>query len=171
MKKIISNYLKSRNIAFILFIVLVTAVTLSNEANGQSRHGFGRGARFNRGFSRNYVHFEAHIGSRIRVLPMGYMTFWFGGIPYYYYDGIYYQYYPQDEVFVVVKKPAGADKVQNLNFDQVRMYDGSTLEGVFQGATDSTITLKIGKKNHSLNINNIISITFAPPAKDTTQQK
>jgi hypothetical protein len=171
MKKIISNYLKTRNIALILFIVLVTAVIFSTEANGQSRHGHGGGGRFGRGIFRNSVHFTPRIGARIRVLPLGYMSFWFGGFPYYYYDGIYYQYYPQDETYVVVKKPAGADNVPNLKFDQVRMYDGSTLEGVFENATDSTITLRIGDKDHSINIGNIISITFAPSQKDTTQHK
>lgn len=172
MKKVVSNYLKKRNITLILLFVLVAAFTFSTNANAQSRRGFGGGgSRGGRGIIRNSAHFYPRMGTRIRVLPFGYMSFWFGGLPYYYYDGIYYQYYPEDGAYVVVKKPAGSENVQNLNFDQVRMYDGSTLEGVFQGASDSTITLKIGKKNHTISIDNVISITFAQSQKDTTQHK
>jgi hypothetical protein len=161
-----------KNLTLIIFLLLFASFFSFAEANAQSRRGHsGRGRTGSFYFSHNPVHFDARIGTRIRVLPFGYLPLWFGGIPYYYYDGIYYQYFPGDGVYMVVNKPAGADKVQNIKFDQVKLYDGSTLEGVFEGATDSTITLRIADKDHDINIGNVVSITFAPSIKDTTKQK
>ena len=182
MKSTIGNYLNYRKLALILFVVLTMLLTFSFETNAQGRRGGGvRGGR--RGFVHpmprfggfggiHYGHFfRPPIGARIRVLPFGYTPFWVGGLEYYYWDGIYYQYLPSDGVYVVINKPDGADKVTNLKFDQVQMYNGSILEGTFESATDSTITLKIGDKDHDINIGDIVSITFAPSIQDTTQQK
>ena len=181
MKKIISNYSNKRNLVIILFLMLIAAFSILSEVNAQSRRGFGgRGGSMGRGgigrgsfmhMPRHSMHIAPRIGARIRVLPFGYMSFWFGGVPYYYNDGIYYQYYPENKTYAVVDKPAGVENVSDLKFDQVKMSDGSILEGIFEGATDSTITMKLGNKNHDIKISNIVSITFAPSIKDTTQQK
>ena len=152
-------------------------VMLSTGANAQVRRGHRGGSMHSSynsighvGIRHGYL-FAPSIGTRFRVLPFGYTSFWINGIPYYYYDDIYYQYYPADGVYVVVKKPDGVANNQNLKFDQVRLYDGSTLEGVFQSATSDAITLRIGDKNHDINISNVVSITFAPSIQDSTKQK
>jgi hypothetical protein len=175
MKKIISNHFSSMQLASIWLLIMVVTFTFLADVNAQGRHGsFGRGGNLrhlpHHSVGIHHVHyFTPHIGSRIRVLPFGYRSLWFGGIPYYYFDGIYYQYFPTDKVYVAVDKPSGTDNVPDLKFDQVKLYDGSTLEGVFESATDSTITLRITGENHSIKINDIVSITFAPSIQDSTK--
>jgi hypothetical protein len=182
MKNTVSYYSIFRKLIFILFILFVTLFTISAGVNAQGRHGSsGRsgGRSFTLFSHRSYgfggfhhgYHFFPRIGARFNILPFGYTAFWLDGLEYFYCNGNYYQYYPADRVYVVVNKPAGADKVSNLKFDQVHLYDGSTLEGIFESATDSTVTLKIGDKNHDININDIVSINFAPSVQDSIRQK
>ena len=175
MKRIISNYFSNRKLALILFLILIASFMFLTEANAQARRGYiGRGGRGRGSFMhmpRNSVHIAPRMGARIRALPFGYMSFWLGGVPYYYFDGIYYQYYPEDGTYAVVNKPEGVKNISDLKFDQVKMSDGSILEGVFEGATDSTITIKLGNQNHDINISNVVSITFAPSIQDSTKQK
>jgi hypothetical protein len=71
----------------------------------------------------------------------------------------------------VVKKPDGVANSQNLKFDEVKLADGSSIEGIFQGATDSTITLQIGNQSHDIDINDVVSINFARTVQDSTQTK
>ena len=179
MKSISHNYMNFKKIVFILFLVLATLVSFSFEANAQGRRGHEvRGGRIHSGHffhhplgfhGGRYGHFFApRIGARFRVLPFGFIPFWVDGLEYYYGDGIYYQYLPEDRVYVVVNKPEGAENAPNLKFDQVKIYDGSTLEGVFEGGTDSTITLRVGDQDHKIKINDVVSITFAPSIADTT---
>ena len=113
----------------------------------------------------------APIGARIRVLPVGFVSVRAGGMNYYYFNGVYYSYIPDQACYVVVEKPANADNVATLKWDQVKLYDGSIVEGLFQGATDSKITIKVGDQNRDINISDIISITFAPTVNDDQQQK
>lgn len=177
MKTIIGNYLILKKIVFISFFALTTLVMLSTGANAQVRRGHGGGSMHSSFNSfghlgiRHGYNFAPSIGTRFRVLPFGYMSFWFNGIPYYYYDDIYYQYYPADGVYVVVKKPDGVANSQNLKFDEVKLADGSSIEGIFQGATDSTITLQIGNQSHDIDINDVVSINFARTVQDSTQTK
>jgi len=39
------------------------------------------------------------------VLPFGYATFWWGGVPYYYSDSLYYTWSPADNGYVVTQPP------------------------------------------------------------------
>lgn len=39
------------------------------------------------------------------VLPFGYATFWWGGVPYYYVNDLYYTYSPADNGYVVTEPP------------------------------------------------------------------
>jgi hypothetical protein len=39
------------------------------------------------------------------VLPVGYATFWWGGVPYYYWNSLYYTYSPADSGYVVTDPP------------------------------------------------------------------
>ena len=45
------------------------------------------------------------------MLPFGYATFWWGGMPYYYWDNLYYTWSPADNGYVVTTPPpAGGDQ-------------------------------------------------------------
>ncbi len=120
---------------------------------------------YNRG-PRGYVVIGAPIGARLRVLPLGYTIVKFGGLSYYYLNGAYYNYIPSENVYVVVDRPGNPPNAPSSNLDQVKLYDGSTIEGIFQSGTDSTITLKVNNEMREIPINNIISITFAQSIPD-----
>ena len=87
------------------------------------------------------------------------------------YNGIYYNYLPGEGIYVVVQKPPNVDNPENLKLDRIKLYDGSVLNGVFQGATDSTITLRMNDEDRVINIGDIISIKFAPTISDSNEQK
>ena len=125
------------------------------------RNYFYHNGYFYRREPRGYTIIGAPVGARIRVLPVGYTIVKFGGLSYYYLNGTYYNYIPSERVYVVVANPANISNPSNSNFDQVRLYDGSIVEGIFQSGTDSTITLKVNNEMREIPINNIISITFA----------
>jgi len=42
------------------------------------------------------------------VLPIGYATFWWGGVPYYYWNSLYYTWNPADNGYVVTDPPPAA---------------------------------------------------------------
>jgi hypothetical protein len=46
------------------------------------------------------------------VLPVGYVTYWWGGVPYYYWNSLYYTWSPADTGYVVTNPPpaAGTDQ-------------------------------------------------------------
>ena len=50
------------------------------------------------------------IGLFMTVLPPFYTTIWFGGLPYYYANDVYYQWLPDQGGYVVVNAPPGADQ-------------------------------------------------------------
>jgi len=43
------------------------------------------------------------------VLPVGYATFWWGGVPYYYWNNLYYTWSPTDNGYVVSNPPPAAN--------------------------------------------------------------
>jgi hypothetical protein len=49
-------------------------------------------------------------GLFLTVLPPFYTTVWFGGVPYYYADNVYYQWQPGANGYQVVDAPPGADQ-------------------------------------------------------------
>jgi len=49
-------------------------------------------------------------GLFVTVLPPFYSTVWFGGVPYYYADEVYYQWRPDMNGYVVASAPPGADQ-------------------------------------------------------------
>jgi hypothetical protein len=185
------KYLNYKNIALITILLLIASFAFSTEINAQiirahigigvttpvrvepehhnyvsvvvgpRRYYYDEGAFYVRARG-GYTVVAAPIGARIRVLPAGYVSVRIGGADYYYYNGVYYTYLPDQETYVVVERPANADNTADMKFDRVKLYDGSIVEGVFQGATDSYITLKVGDHNRDINISEIVSITFAP---------
>lgn len=48
------------------------------------------------------------FGIRVRIIPGGFFTLRVGGLPYFYYEGVYYRHYPEDNCYEVVKPPMGA---------------------------------------------------------------
>jgi hypothetical protein len=48
-------------------------------------------------------------GLVIGVLPPFYSTVWFGGVPYYYADNVYYSWQPDQNGYAVVDPPENAD--------------------------------------------------------------
>ena len=84
--------------------------------------GFGPGWGGWHGWSGGYWHggFWPHVYFNpgwawfYPVLPLGYATFWWGGIPYYYWNNLYYTYSPGDNGYIVTDPPpvagsAGSD--------------------------------------------------------------
>jgi hypothetical protein len=119
---------------------------------------------YNKGFfyrrdPRGFTIVTAPVGARIRVLPGGYSTVKFGRFSYYYLNGAYYRYLPAERIFVVVENPGNENN--QSNFDRVKLYDGSVVEGIFKSGSDSTISIKVNGEIKEIPINNIISITFA----------
>ena len=189
MKNTVDKFNMLKRIVFITGILIFSILFLT-EANAQERREHPRSERrrtvrvehlpphyetvavhrqnyfYNNGFffrkgPRGYVAIGAPIGARIRVLPLGYTIIKFGGLSYYYLNGAYYNYIPSENVYVVVNKPGNAQVLPSSSLDQVKLYDGSVIEGIFQSGTDSTITIKVNDEMREIPINNIISITFA----------
>ena len=71
----------------------------------------------------SYVHFGPAFGFRINVLPYGYYPFYFGGNPYYYYDGIYYRPYSGGG-YEVAPPPIGATVKHLPSGAKVTVIDG-----------------------------------------------
>jgi hypothetical protein len=46
----------------------------------------------------------------VGVLPPFYTTVWFGGVPFYYANDVYYQWRPDLNSYVIAAPPAGADQ-------------------------------------------------------------
>jgi len=58
------------------------------------------------------------------VLPIGYATFWWGGVPYYYWNSLYYTWNPADNGYVVTNPPpAGGDSTQPAPDESGGSYD------------------------------------------------
>jgi hypothetical protein len=103
------------------------------------------------------------LGARIRVLPPGYVTLHFGGVPYFLYYGTYYQFDPAQKVYVVVTAPQGA--APPSMFDRVDLVTGETIEGTYLGGTQSTVQMEVNGNVQEIPVDQIISITFAPPSE------
>lgn len=194
--KLNTNFLVNPRYVLIILMGLITFLIFMNEANAQvrrvriehrravrvehlprnyvnvavgPRRYFYHGGIFYSRVGKSYTIVRAPLGARIAVLPVGYARIRIGGLDYFYFHDVYYRYIPADRVYVVVEKPAGAENVSDLKLDQLKMYDGTTLQGVFQSATDSTITFEVDNENRVIPINNVISINFAPSIQDSTQ--
>ncbi len=116
----------------------------------------------------------APIGARVGVLPYGFVAFSVGAVPYYYYGGVYYQYIPDDNVYEVVQKPnnvPAASSTSTDNEDKAVLTDGTTLSGVFEGASEDSVQFRVNGTVRSIAITKVTSINFAPSAFDTTGQK
>lgn len=53
------------------------------------------------------------IGLLVSLLPPYYTTLWVDGVPYYYADGVYYRWLPEDQTYVVTTPPPENQVVQD----------------------------------------------------------
>jgi len=184
-------------IALLSAIILVASFFVTSDANAQRRRVFvggGREARvsphayyplliggrryfysggyFYRRGRWGYTVIPAPIGARIRVLPIGFLSFRIGTIPYYYYGGAYYEYIPDQNVYAVVQKPSAAPPTASTdNEDKAVLTDGTTLSGIFEGAGADSVQFQVDGQVRSIPITKITSINFAPSSFDTTAHK
>jgi len=138
------------------------------------RRYFYSGGYFYRGSRYGYIMVPAPLGARIRVLPYGFFSFSIGPVPYYCFGGVYYQYIPNENVYVVVQKPNGAPSSPssaNQTEDRVTLTDGTTLSGTFIGASADSVQFDVNGQTQSVPISKITSINFAPSTIDTTGNK
>ncbi|MFZ1080546.1 MAG: DUF6515 family protein [Candidatus Kryptoniota bacterium] len=142
---------------------------------GGRNYFYGNGYFYRRA-GRGYVSVLPPIGARIRVLPFGFVSFRIGPLAYYYWGGAYYQFIPDENVYAVVDKPSGAPGTSASNTsdesqDQAVLTDGTTLAGVFMGASPDSVLFQVNGQIRHLPITRISSITFAPSAFDTSGHK
>lgn len=74
-----------------------------------------------RPYGPRFVVVAAPIGAFIPVLPPFYTTVWFGGLPYYYADDVYYSWRPEQSSYQVVTPPPGAPEPV-VNGDRLYAY-------------------------------------------------
>jgi hypothetical protein len=79
-----------------------------------------------------HCYFNPGFAWFLPVLPFGYATFWWGGMPYYYWNNLYYGWSPADNGYVVTDPPpvAGSDATESSD----GTYSGSTQYGGGGGA-------------------------------------
>jgi hypothetical protein len=103
-----------------------------------------------------YVIIPGPIGARLTMLPRLAVQVHIGPLSYYYYYGTYYRYNPREHVYVVVSP-------QNQSAGDVAvMTDGQTYTGQYLGGDSRTIDFQVGNVIYKLDIQDLISITFAP---------
>jgi hypothetical protein len=203
MKHTIKNQLKIKYVVAILAMVFLSSFLFTSEANAQRRRAFvernrpsrvinlprnhygvfvgGRNYFYSNGYfyrraGRGYISVLPPIGARIRVLPFGFVSFRIGPLAYYYWDGAYYQFIPDENVYVVVNKPQGAPNASAPNTsdgsqDEAVLTDGTTLTGVFMGASPDSMLFQVNGEVRHIPIAGISSITFAPSIIDSNSQK
>jgi hypothetical protein len=76
------------------------------EMRGGERHGFFTHHDVNVDVRGNHYWHDFHRGRILHGLPLGYLSFNIGGLPYFYYGGVYYQQAPDG--FEEVYPPVGA---------------------------------------------------------------
>jgi hypothetical protein len=68
------------------------------------------------------------------VLPFGYATFWWSGMPYYYWNNLYYTYSPVDSGYVVTDPPpvaASGDASTGTDYDSTGGQSGAGAAEVY----------------------------------------
>lgn len=200
-----TNHSYLYDVAMLSVVALLSCLTLAPTANAQRRRVYGErgrsphmviapvrplhphplivggrryfydGGYYYRGGRRGYVMVPAPLGARMRVLPYGFLRFRVGPVPYYYFGGVYYQYIPDDNVYVVVQKPSGAPSEEpaaaTATEDKAALTDGTTVSGTFVGAGADSVQFQVNGHVQSIPISKITSINFAPSAIDTTGEK
>jgi Family of unknown function (DUF6515) len=117
---------------------------------------------FYRGWRGGYRMFLPPIGARFRYLPYGFWSFHVGPALYFYGGGVYFQYFPDANSYVVVPKPNQAPASPTSDEDVMNLTDGTTLSGVFMGATADSIKFQVKDEVRTVPITQVKSLNFAP---------
>jgi hypothetical protein len=113
------------------------------------------------------------LGFSVGFLPFGYYSFYWGGLPYYYSNGYYYEY--NDDQYTVVEPPVGAEvstlppKAQSIVINGQQYYE---LNGVYYVAItkdDGSLAYEIAGKDGELNTGGGDQANVAPPAAGNDQ--
>ncbi|MFI5252379.1 MAG: DUF6515 family protein [Bacteroidota bacterium] len=112
-----------------------------------------------------YVAIPAPIGARIKVLPGVYSTVTVRTVPLFLSYNTYYQYNPAAKEYEVVNPDSVNAAPAAQIFDEMKLVDGRTLFGTFMGGTKSLVQFDTSGVIQEYPIEQIILITFAPPAK------
>jgi len=75
-----------------------------------------------------HCYFNPGFSWFLPVLPFGYATFWWGGMPYYYWNNLYYTWSPGDYGYVVTDPPPVAGGEGDSS------YDGAPQQGISSGS-------------------------------------
>jgi hypothetical protein len=82
-------------------------------SGGYYGHGYSTGTYWRGGYWRGGFWPRAYYGLGfswfLPILPLAYATYWYGGIPYYYANDVYYTYNPSYEGYVATDPPPVAD--------------------------------------------------------------
>ncbi|HTY08072.1 MAG TPA: DUF6515 family protein, partial [Candidatus Edwardsbacteria bacterium] len=119
------------------------------------------GGHFYRRHPHGYIVARPPIGARIDFLPEGWTIVHFGLRPYYFWDGLYFDYLPSEKVYVVVEQPSGT--AEALANDRISLTDGSVMVGTFIGGTKSVVQFQVDGEVKEIARERIISIQFAQP--------
>lgn len=119
------------------------------------RYGWGRhgGYFYNRGYYGSLYY--PYLGLGFGFLPYGYYSFYWGGFPYYYSDGLYYQY--NNDQYTVVEPPVGAainsmpSDAQSIVINGQQYYEKNGV--YYQPVTkdDGSVVYEIAGKDGQLN--------------------
>ncbi len=146
--------------------------TLANRGfvQGSYGHSYAAGGVYARpyGWDRHGGFFYSHgyygslyypwLGLSFGYLPWGYYPFWWGGINFYYSEGLFYQY--NNDEYTVVEPPLGAEvnklpaKAQSIVIDGQQYFE---LNGVYYQAItkdDGSSAYQVVGKDGQLNTNN-----------------
>ena len=81
--------------------------------HGYGYHGYSTGAYWGGGYWRGGYWPRAYYGLGfswfLPILPLAYSTYWWGGVPYYYANDVYYTYDPSYQGYVATDPPPVAD--------------------------------------------------------------
>ncbi len=127
-----------------------------------NRPYFFHNGRFYRPWRGRYYLYRPPFGAMLRFMPYGLWRFWIGPTLYFYGGGVYYQYLPGENAYVVVPKPQQASPPPNSDEDILYTTDGKTISGVFMGATPDSIRMQVKDSLESVPITEVKSINFAP---------
>ena len=114
------------------------------------------------------------LGLGFGFLPYGYYSFYWGGYPYYYSDGFFYQY--NNDQYTVVEPPVGAainalpNGAQSIVIDGQQYYEKN---GVYYQAItkdDGTVVYEVAGKDGHLNTNASGASAVVPHVGDMVSQ-
>jgi hypothetical protein len=102
----------------------------------RGEHYYFHGGVWYRPYGPRFVVVAPPIGLTVSILPPFYTTLWVGGVPYYYADGTYYAWRPQDRQYVVVEPPSDS-QVTSVPPEPEQLYIYPKMgQGEQQQATD-----------------------------------